>query len=188
LNLSGRPRAQGPTGRYSTAQGKALGRAEIQGALKRRNNLLVPQSLANVLVHVVFSTKHRDSALSPIIQEELHPYLVGTLNNLGCPPLQVGGVEDHVHLLFALSRTKTIAEVVEKTKTGSSKWLKAKGPKDFSWQAGYGVFSIGPGEVDRMVAYVRGQEAHHAAITFKDEFRALLQEAGMVFDERYVWD
>jgi hypothetical protein len=90
--------------------------------------------------------------------------------------------------LFALSRTATIAEVVEKTKTGSSKWLKTKGPKDFAWQAGYGAFSIGAGEVSRLVAYVRGQEAHHAKVEFQDEYRTLLREAGIGFNERYMWD
>lgn len=148
----------------------------------------MPQSLANIVVHVVFSTKHRDPVLTPPIREELYPYLIGTLKNLKCQPLQVGGVEDHVHLLFGLSRTLAVAEVVEKAKTGSSKWLKTKGPSDFAWQAGYGAFSVGAAEVEGIVAYVRGQEAHHAKTTFQDEYRALLLEAGIEFDERYMWD
>src|SRR5436190_8571487 len=104
----------------------------------------MPQSLSRVLVHLVFSTKNRERVLTPIIQAELHPYLATVLDNFECPSLQVGGVEDHVHLLFGLARTRTISEVVERVKTSSSKWIKTKDPRfvDFYWQAGYGVFSV----------------------------------------------
>lgn len=148
----------------------------------------MPQSLANIVLHVVFSTKHRNPVLTHGIRQELHPYLAVTLNKLKCKSIQVGGVEDHVHLLFGFSRTVTVAEVVEKTKTSSSKWLKTKGPSDFAWQAGYAAFSVGATEVDRMIAYVRGQEAHHAKLSFQDEYRELLRESGIAFDEMYVWD
>lgn len=148
----------------------------------------MPQSLANVTLHLVFSTKHRRPALIDTVGEELHPYLAGTLNALKCPPIQVGGVEDHVHLLFRMSRTKTIAEVVEGLKTGSSKWLKTKGIPDFAWQSGYGIFSVGNGDLDTVVSYIRNQTEHHAKVSFQDEFRRLLREEGLEFDERYVWD
>ena len=81
----------------------------------------MPQSLSRVLLHVVFSTKNRAPVLTPELQEKLHPYLGGVLNSIGCSSIQVGGVEDHVHLFFMLSRIKTIAQVVEKVKTSSSK-------------------------------------------------------------------
>jgi REP element-mobilizing transposase RayT len=87
----------------------------------------MPQSLSNVLVHFVFSTKNRTAWLTKEVREELFAYLVGVLENQGCKPVQAGGVEDHVHILFAISRTLSIANVVEEIKTGSSKWLKTKG-------------------------------------------------------------
>lgn len=99
-----------------------------------------------------------------------------------------GGVEDHIHILFRLSRTVSLAQVIEKTKTSTSKWIKTKGPTDFAWQAGYGAFSVGPAEADRIIAYIKGQEEHHRKVTFQDELRGLLQESGMEFDERYLWD
>ena len=148
----------------------------------------MPQSLANVVLHLVFSTKHRRPVLNPGVSKELHAYLTATLTNLGCQTIQVGGIEDHVHLLFRMSRTRSIAEVVENTKTGSSKWLKTKEIPEFAWQSGYGVFSVGSGDLDAMVAYVRNQPVHHAKVSFQDEFRLLLREAGLEFDERYVWD
>ena len=98
----------------------------------------MPQSLSRVLIHLVFSTKNREHVLTPAIQTELHPYLATVLDNFDCPSLQVGGVDDHVHLFFGLSRTRTISEVVEKVKTSSSKWIKTKGASfaDFRWQSG----------------------------------------------------
>ena len=89
----------------------------------------MPQSLSQVLVHLVFSTKNRAPTITPTIRPELHAYIGGILRDIGCQPLRQGGVEDHVHLFFGLSRTRTLAEVVEAVKTNSSKWLKTKGPE-----------------------------------------------------------
>lgn len=142
----------------------------------------MPQSLANLLVHLVFSTKHR----SPTITEprKLHAYLPTTIANHGCPCLAVGGTADHVHLLFNQSRTATMSQIVEKVKTSSSKWLEPS----FAWQGGYGAFSVGPTEVERIRRYIENQEEHHRRTSFQDEFRALCREAGIEWDERYVWD
>ncbi len=103
--------------------------------------------------------------------------------------IQIGGVEDHMHVLFALSRTITIAKTVEVAKSGTTSWLKDdKGMEHFSWQAGYGSFSIGRTERDGLVRYIQNQEDHHKTASFQDEYRALLIEAGIPFNERYVWD
>ncbi len=149
------------------------------------------QSLAKILLHVVFSTKERRPFLKDVaLREELHRYLGGILTNLDCQPLIIGGVEDHVHLLFVHSRTATVADVVKELKRGSTLWLKTKAPSlsDFVWQSGYGVFSIGQSQVEDVCAYIAGQEEHHRKISFQDEFRRLLQRYEIAFDERYVWD
>ena len=150
----------------------------------------MPQSLSRILIHLVFSTKNRERILTPTIQTELHPYLAGTLDNIECPSLQVGGVEDHVHLFFGLSRTRTIADVVETVKTSSSKWIKTKGVAfaDFHWQSGYGAFSVSQSDADAVVTYVRNQAQHHQKMTFQDEYRRLLERYQVAFDEKYVWD
>jgi REP element-mobilizing transposase RayT len=147
----------------------------------------MPQSLANVQIHLIFSTLNRTPNLAPEVIRELHPYFAGTLNQMGYPIIEVGGVADHVHLLFRQSRTLTIAKVVQDLKTGSSKMLKSH-IRDFSWQAGYGAFSVSPGESNSVVAYIRSQERHHRKETFQEEFRRILVELGVEFDERYVWD
>jgi REP element-mobilizing transposase RayT len=151
----------------------------------------MPQSLAKVLVHIVFSTKNRYPFLvDKDICNEMHAYLGGTCNELECPVLTVGGAADHVHILCALSRNLSIAKFVGDIKRGSSKWIKTKGRMltKFAWQNGYGVFSVGQSEVERVRQYIVGQEDHHRKKTFQDEYRMFLREHGVEYDERYVWD
>ncbi|TSA19741.1 IS200/IS605 family transposase [bacterium] len=151
----------------------------------------MPQSLAKVLVHIVFSTKNRSPFLSDKnVREEMHAYLGGTCNNLDCPVLTVGGVADHVHILCALSRNLSIAKVIGDIKRGSSKWIKTKGRMltKFAWQNGYGVFSVGQSEVEHVRQYIVDQEDHHRKKTFQDEYRSFLKEYGVNYDERYIWD
>jgi REP element-mobilizing transposase RayT len=151
----------------------------------------VPQSLAKILVHTVFSTKDRRSFLhDKPLRDELHRYLGGILNHLECQPVTVGGVEDHVHFLCALSRTCDAATMVKEVKRGSSLWLKTKSPDfaDFAWQSGYGILSIGFSQIEAVREYIAGQEGHHRKVAFQDELRQLLGRYEIEFDERYVWD
>lgn len=150
----------------------------------------MPQSLSRVLVHLIFSTKNRARVLVPDLCAELFPYLVAVLNDHDCPSLRVGGVDDHVHLLFGLSRTVTISQIVETVKTSSSKWIKTKGAQftDFHWQSGYGAFSVSQSNADDVVVYIDTQEEHHRTISFQEEFRRFLERYKIAYDERYVWD
>ena len=102
----------------------------------------------------------------------------------------VGGVEDHVHLAIRLSRTVTLADLIQDLKTTSSKWLKPQSPAlaAFAWQRGYGCFSVGPTDVDGLKAYIDDQENHHRTRTFQEEFRMFLKKYGVEYDEAYVWD
>lgn len=150
----------------------------------------MPQSLSRILVHLIFSTKNRDPVLTPEIRAELHPYLAVVLREDGCPALQVGGVEDHVHALFGLSRTRTVAQVVETVKTSSSKWLKTKGTAfaSFHWQTGYGAFSVSQSNAGAVVRYIQNQAEHHQKVTFQEEYRRFLKRYQIAYDESYVWD
>jgi putative transposase len=150
----------------------------------------MPQSLANVLIHLVFSTKNRHPWLREEVRDELHRYLGGVLNNLDCPSVIVGGVDDHVHVLCRFSRTRSIAEVVEALKTSSSKWIKTKGREfaGFHWQSGYGVFSVSPSDAEAVIAYIGRQAEHHRKVSFQDEYRQFLERHKVAYDERYVWD
>ena len=151
----------------------------------------MPQSLAKILVHTVFSTKDRHQFLrDEALRAELHRYLGGILANHDRQPFIIGGVEDHVHLLSTLSRTCGVAEMVKEVKRGSSLWLKTQGPglRDFAWQNGNGIFSIGFSQIEGVRNYVAGQQEHHRKVSFQDEFRQFLRRYQIEFDERYVWD
>ncbi|MFA5833614.1 MAG: IS200/IS605 family transposase [Bacteroidota bacterium] len=151
----------------------------------------MPQSLSKVLLHIVFSTKNRHPFLvDKNIREEMHAYLGGTCNNLECPVLIVGGIADHVHILCLLSRNQSMATIVGEMKRSSSKWIKTKSPllNKFAWQNGYGAFSVGQSDVQRVRKYIANQEEHHRKRTFQEEYRIFLEENEIEYDERYVWD
>ncbi|TWU25504.1 Transposase IS200 like protein [Bythopirellula polymerisocia] len=151
----------------------------------------MPQSLANVAVHLVFSTMNRQPFLADDeLRGEMHKQLGGASKTLACPPLIVGGVEDHVHLLGRMSRSITISEWVKELKRVTSIWIKQREPKlaEFQWQSGYGAFSVSQSETERVVTYIENQREHHRQRDFKAEFRLLLERHEIEFDERYVWD
>lgn len=149
----------------------------------------MPQSLANLLVHLVFSTKNRTPYLQDDLANVMHAYLGAVLRDLECPALSINGMSDHVHILFNLSRTESVAGVVKRIKSSSSAWIKKKSVQldAFQWQSGYGAFSIGQSQLDDLRSYIERQQEHHKTRTFEDEFRAILTKYGLEWDERYVW-
>jgi len=151
----------------------------------------MPQSLSAVYVHGIFSTKERRALLQvPSVRADMHSYLGGICRQLKCPPIKVGGIEDHVHLLARLSRTISQADWVKETKRSSTQWINQAGliRGSFAWQAGYALFSVSPSELDSVARYIADQEKHHHQFRFQDELRALLKQHGIEWDERYVWD
>jgi REP element-mobilizing transposase RayT len=150
----------------------------------------MPQSLSNVLLHIVFSTKHRRPYIDVGIEENLFKYLAGPCRNLNCPSHKIGAADDHIHIACTLARTLSISKLVEELKTESSKWFKTQGQRyaEFSWQNGYGAFSIGQSQLEDLRRYIALQRDHHQRTSFQDEFRAILRKYGVEFDEQYVWD
>ena len=151
----------------------------------------MPQSLANLLIHVVFSTKNRTPWLrSPEIREGLHAYLVGVCREASSPSILVNSVEDHLHCLCRLGRTMSVSELIQQMKTASSLWIKKQSADyaAFHWQGGYAAFSVSQSSLERVKDYIARQEEHHRKTSFQDEFRSLLKKHGVDFDERYVWD
>ncbi|HSE16381.1 MAG TPA: transposase [Pyrinomonadaceae bacterium] len=150
----------------------------------------MPQSLSSILIHLIFSTRNRETFLSPEIDAELYPYMASIFKAMKSPALIIDGVSDHIHALFSLSRVVTIANLVEEVKTESSKWIKTKGSefRNFHWQNGYGAFSISQSQVPTVKRYIRRQKAHHRRVTFQDEYRQFLAAYEVEYDERYVWD
>ena len=150
----------------------------------------MPESHAFVLIHVVFSTRNRKANLNAEVRPRLHAYLSTVARNLGCVCYCVGGVADHVHLAIRLSRTLTIAQLVQELKASSSKWLKTQSPllADFAWQRGYGAFSVGPVDLGALQIYIDTQEDHHRTRSFQEEYLAFLVKYSVEYDERYIWD
>jgi len=149
----------------------------------------MPQSLAQLYVHLVFSTKNRTPFLKDKnVREQLHRYIAGICRNQDCPSLAVGGVEDHIHILCRLSKNIAVSDLVRELKRDSSSWIKTDQPSlaEFHWQSG--AFSVSPGHVPALKQYIQNQEEHHQRETFQDEFRRLLRKYGIPYDERYVWD
>ena len=148
------------------------------------------QSLVKNYVHLVFSTKYRQPLIQPPVEEELHRYLGGICNRLGCQVIIVGGYTDHIHILCMLSKKIALMKLMEELKSHSSKWIKTKGPgyENFYWQDGYGAFSVNPAEIDRVISYIANQHAHHDRKTFQDEYRAFLKKYKVEYDEKYVWE
>jgi REP element-mobilizing transposase RayT len=150
----------------------------------------MPQSLANILIHIVFSTKNRVPLITPAIESELYPYLGSIFHGCKSPSLAIGGTADHVHVLCSLHRSMDVATLLEQIKSDSSRWIKTKGPQfaDFYWQSGYGAFSIGQSGVGALKAYIANQKEHHRSVTFQEEYRLFLKKYEIEYDERYMWD
>ena len=151
----------------------------------------MPQSLSIVYIHLVFSTKERRPLLRDVeVRNALHAYLGGISKQLDCPPIQIGGTEDHVHILSRFGRKITQAEWVKELKRVSNGWLKEQGNeyRRFAWQGGYADFSVSQSNLERVKRYISNQEEHHRKMSFQDEVRELFRKHEQEWDERYVWD
>lgn len=151
----------------------------------------MPQSLSYLLIHLIFSTKDRTRSLQDKEpRERLHAYLATIVRDDECECFCAGGVADHVHLAIRLSRSVTVAKLVEHLKTSSSRWIKEQGlaSNTFAWQRGYAAFSVGPSDLPALRKYIESQEEHHRKHSFQDELRVFLKKYKVEFDEKYVWD
>lgn len=150
----------------------------------------MPQSLAAVYLHVVFSTKNREPWLSDALAPRLYEYIGGVARGQGAAVVAAGGVADHIHVLASIGREVAIADLVRQVKASSSRWVHDTVPelKGIAWQAGYGAFSVSPSMVERVARYIAGQAEHHRTQSFQDEYRAILTKHGIAWSERYVWD
>ena len=150
----------------------------------------MPQSLAQVYLHIVFSTKYREPFIQPQFRPDLYRYLAAVCSDKECRAVIVGGYSDHVHILCELSRKVAIMDLVEAIKTYSSRWMKQRAPelRNFYWQNGYAVFSVSKRAVQGVVRYIERQEAHHSGSAYQVEMRSYFDQYQIPYDERYVWD
>ncbi len=140
--------------------------------------------------HCVFSTKERRPLITAALAERLWPFLGGIARQNKMKAIEVGGVDDHVHILLSLPATMAISKALQLIKGGSSKWVHETFPEhsSFSWQEKYGAFSVSESRVESIIQYIKGQAEHHRKMTFQEEFVALLKKHRIEYEERYLWD
>jgi REP element-mobilizing transposase RayT len=148
----------------------------------------VAQTLGNVVVHLIFSTKERKPLIAPDIRSSLFAYLGGIIRELRGTALIVNGTSDHVHMLIRIRPAHSIAEVARIVKANSSGWIRKGGHTEFAWQSGYGVFSVSESSIPAATKYIAHQEEHHKKHSFQEEFVAFLKKNNVAYDERYIWD
>jgi len=148
------------------------------------------QTLVSLMVHVIFSTKNREPLITPEIEPELFAYIGGILKNNESRLLDAGGTADHVHLLISQSKNRVLSSLMKDVRKDSSSWIKTKGRelRNFHWQDGYGGFSIGKSDVPGLKQYIATQKEHHRRRSFQEELMEFLDEYGIEYDERFLWN
>ncbi len=141
----------------------------------------MPQSHSKIIVHVIFSTSERYPFLVEHFRTELHMYMSGILNNLSGKAIEVGSIEDHIHILLSMPRDKSVADIVRTLKVSTTKWIKQNKfvGREFAWQSGYAAFSVSAMDYVRVVRYIRNQRQHHGTISFHEEFESMLSSVGI---------
>lgn len=144
----------------------------------------------NLLYHLVFSTKHRQAFITSELQDELYRYVGGIVRGEGGTLLEIGGVEDHVHLLVKFKPDQSVSRMLQLIKGNSSKWVNERPGREarFAWQTGYGAFTVSESQAPSVRQYIQRQPEHHRTRSFQDEYLDLLKKHGIEYDERYLWD
>lgn len=147
-------------------------------------------TISRCYLHIVFSTKHRRPLIRPHVESDLHEYMERVCRRLQCFPLMIGGFFDHVHILCILSDKISLDDLVGDLKRESTRWITTKGEglDDFTWQDGYGAFSVSAAEIELLKHYIQHQHRHHSNLLFEDEYKRMLNEYELEYDEKYLWD
>ena len=147
-------------------------------------------TLVKVYIHIVFHVKHTKVMMRNEDLNRIFSYIGGIIKGIDSIPMEVGGVNNHVHIVASLPKTRSLSDFVRIIKSDSSRWIKKidKHYDMFEWQEGYGAFSVSSTILERTVNYVRNQSEHHKTMTFKDEYKSFLKEYKIQCDEKYIFD
>jgi len=147
------------------------------------------QSLSKLYVHIISHIKGNSCQIRTQDKNELFAYIGSIIKDNESIPILINGVEDHIHILCVMSKNIALAKLVEEIKRQSSRWIKTKGSyyTQFSWQGGYGGFSVSPSLHDKTRNYIENQEEHHKKMSFKEEYLMFLKEYGIEYNEQYLW-
>jgi putative transposase len=150
------------------------------------------QSLSQIWIHIVFSTKDRQPLLQKNITQRLYHYIKSISHNHGCEITAIGGIEDHIHILTTLNKNISLTTLIREIKKSSSIWMKEQriidsSLKEFNWQNGYGVFSVSKSNIDHVKAYIQNQHDYHKKIDFKNELIKFLERHNIPYHNDYLW-
>jgi len=149
----------------------------------------MPNTFTQVHIHAVFTVQNRISLISKSWEDRLYRYITGIIQNNGHKLLIINGIPDHIHILFGMRPNQSLSDLMQDIKGDSSRWINENKlvPGKFSWQEGYGAFSYAKSQVPTVIKYIQDQELHHAKRTFIDEYRKMLEDFGIEYDERYIF-
>ena len=169
------------------AHGDSHGKKKLNKKRAPAGAIEMAHTYTNLLTHALFSTKDRQPLIRTEMKSDLYAYMGGIVINLRCRPVLINGPNDHVHLLFVLPASLSLADFMEKLKANSSKWANERSQRRaFSWQTGYTAFSVSQSKLEEVKAYISHQEEHHRKLTYQEEVVALLKKHGVEFDPRFV--
>ena len=186
-----RHKQHAPKGQNHIAQGSALGKYALHHPTpcKGKSLTTMAQSLSKVYIHLIFHIKTTSPTIRTEDIDNLHSYIGKLVNTTGSVDIRVGGIEDHVHVLFLLSREMSLANTIEEIKRNSSRWIKTLTPyyRTFAWQGGYAAFSVSQSIIDKTLQYIDRQREHHKKHSFAEEYKAFLKLYNVKYDERYIF-
>ena len=147
------------------------------------------QSLSKLYVHAIFHVKNNQILIRREHDKELYTYIGGVIKLSKSIPIIINGVENHIHVLCIMSKNIRLADLMEDIKRNSSRWIKTKGEhyNYFSWQGGYGGFSVSPSKVETVRKYIENQKYHHIKQSFKDEYLQFIKAHGVDYNEEFLW-
>jgi REP element-mobilizing transposase RayT len=147
------------------------------------------QSLVKNYMHIIFSTKNRKNYITSENEQEIYNYFISLFKNIDSPVISIGGYQNHIHVLCLLSKKHPLIEVIRFVKSNSSRWISENYEYTlFSWQTGYGAFSVSPKDIDLVIKYIGNQHEHHRVKTFQEEFLLFLNKYDIPYNEKYIWD
>ena len=146
-------------------------------------------TFTQIHIHAVFAVQNRKSLIKKDWQERLYKYIIAIIQKHGHKVLSIGGMQDHVHILFGLRPTQSLSALMQEVKRDSSEWINQNklAIGKFSWQEGYAAFSYGKSQISDVIAYIENQERHHAKQSFTDEYRKFLDKFGIEYDNQYIF-
>jgi putative transposase len=150
----------------------------------------MPDTFTQLYIHIIFAVKNRNSLIKPDWEEKLYKFISGLLTNKGQKLLRVNGMPDHVHILIGMKPDYNLSDLVREIKKSSNKFIKDSGftKFNFSWQTGYGAFSVSPSQLDKVINYIKKQKEHHRKRSFKEEYLEFLEKYQIEYKPDYLFD